>query len=44
MINKAKIALWALRNSLTRGLILKALKNRRVRRLAWAIVKRRIRR
>ena len=43
-MNKANTALWALRNSRTRGLIIKGLKNRRVRGLAWAVAKRRIRR
>jgi len=43
-MNKVNIALWALRNPRTRGLIIKGLKNRRVRRLAWAVTKRRIRR
>ena len=44
VINKAKIGLWVLRNSRIRGLIIKGLKKRRVRRLAWAVAKRRIRR
>jgi hypothetical protein len=43
-MNKVNIALWALRNPRTRGLIIKGLKNRRVRGLAWAVTKRRIRR
>ena len=43
-MNKVNIALWALRNPRTRGLIIKGLKNRRIRGLAWAVAKRRIRR
>jgi hypothetical protein len=43
-VNKSKVALWALRNPRARGLIIKGLKNRRVRGLAWAVAKRRIRR
>jgi hypothetical protein len=42
--NKAKIAIWALSNSRTRGLIIKGLKNRRMRGFALAVAKRRIRR
>ena len=41
-MNKAKIALWALRNRRTRGLIIKGLKNRRVRNAALNVAKRRI--
>jgi hypothetical protein len=44
LIKKAKIVIWALSNSRTRGLIIKGLKNRRVRELALAVAKRRIRR
>ena len=44
VVNKAKIVLWALSNSRTRSLIIKGLKNRRVRGLALAVAKRRIRR
>lgn len=43
-MNKVNMALWALRNPRTRGLIIKGLKNRRVRGLVWAVTKRRIRR
>jgi hypothetical protein len=43
-MNKTKIALWALRNPRARGLVIKGLKNRRVRALAWAAAKRGIRR
>jgi hypothetical protein len=41
-MDKRKAALWALRNP--RGLIIKGLKNRRVRRFAWAAAKRGIHR
>ena len=34
VVNKRKVALWALRNPRARGLIMKGLKNRRVRGLA----------
>ena len=44
IIKKAKIVIWALSNSRTRGLIIKGLKNRRVRELTLAVAKRRIRR
>lgn len=44
IVNKRKMALWAMRNPRARGLIIKGLKNRRVRGLAWAVAKRRIRR
>ena len=43
-MNKSKIAFWALRNRRARGLIVRGLKNRRVRRLAWAAARRGIRR
>lgn len=43
-MNKTKIALWALRNPRARGLVIKGLKNRRVRGLAWSVAKRGIRR
>jgi hypothetical protein len=42
-VNKLNLALWALRNPRARGLIIRGLKNRRVRGLAWAAAKRRIR-
>ena len=44
VIKKARIIIWVLSNSRTRGLIIKGLKNRRVRELALAVAKRRIRR
>jgi hypothetical protein len=43
-MNKRKAALWALRNPRARALIIKGLKNRRVRRLAWTAAKRGIHR
>jgi len=43
-MNKTKIALWALRNPRARGLVIKGLKNRRVRGLAWSVARRGIRR
>jgi hypothetical protein len=42
VMNKTKIALWALRNRRTRELIIKGLKNRRVRNAALNVAKRRI--
>jgi len=41
---KTKIALWVLRNPRARGLVMKGLKSRRVRGLALAAAKRRLRR
>jgi hypothetical protein len=43
-MSKTKIVLWALRNPWVRGLIIKGLKNRKVRGLAWTVAKRGIRR
>ena len=43
-MNKTKIALRVLRNPRSRGLIIKGLKNRRVRGLAWTVAKRGLRR
>lgn len=41
-MKKTKIALWALRNPRARGLVIKGLKNRRVRSVAWTLAKKRI--
>ena len=43
-MSKRKLALWILSNPRARGLIIKSLKHRRVRRLAWAAAKRGIHR
>ncbi|HEV3476643.1 MAG TPA: hypothetical protein VG127_04090 [Rubrobacteraceae bacterium] len=43
-MNKKRIALWAARNPRARKLIIRGLKNRRVRGMAWAAAKRGIRR
>jgi hypothetical protein len=43
-VNKKRIALWAARNPRTRKLIIRGLKNWRVRGIAWAAAKRGIRR
>jgi hypothetical protein len=43
-MDKKKLALWALRNPRARRLIVRGLKNRRVRGMAWAAAKRGIRR
>lgn len=38
---KKKVALWALRNRRARGLVVRGLKSRRLRGLAWTVAKRR---
>jgi hypothetical protein len=43
-VNKKRIALWAAHNPRARKLIIRGLKNRRVRGMAWAAAKRGIRR
>ena len=43
-MDKKKMALWALRKPRARRLIVKGLKNRRIRGLAWAAAKRAVRR
>ncbi len=41
-VNKKRVALWAVRSPRARRLAVKGLKNRRVRGLAWAVMKRRV--
>ena len=43
-VDKKRIALWTARNPRARGLIIRGLKNRRVRGMVWAAAKRGIRR
>jgi hypothetical protein len=43
-MKKTRIALWVLRNPRARGLVIWGLKKRRVRALAWAVARRRLRR
>ncbi len=41
-MDKRRVALWAARNPTARRLVVRGLKNRRVRGLAWAVMKRRV--
>ena len=41
-MNKKRVALWAVRSPRTRRLAVKGLKNRRVRGIAWGVLKRRV--
>ncbi len=41
-MDKRRVALWAVRNPTARRLVMRGLKNRRVRGLAWGMLKRQI--